>query len=261
PMSLDEVFRLVLKPGFPGMVDDDLPAAQLLMRGYLDETARLDLPRLIDMRRDPAVIARLLSSVARNVACEVSYTTLAADVRAFAPGITAETVSVYADALERLFVIERQPAWTPGLRSRARLRVADKWHLADPALAATALAATATSLGRDLNTAGLLFESAVIHDLRVLGAPLGAQVRHFRDSNGYEIDAVVTLPDGRWAAVEVKLSGLQVPAGAASLTRAVDQIDATVAGPPAFRLVVTGTGRTFTLDDGAITCPLAALRP
>ncbi|MDR1635449.1 MAG: DUF4143 domain-containing protein [Bifidobacteriaceae bacterium] len=167
----------------------------------------------------------------------------------------------YVDALERLFIVEKQPAWTPRLRSRARLRTADKWHLADPCLAVVALGASAETLKRDLNTAGLLFESAVIHDLRVLGAPLGIDVRHFRDSNGREIDAVLTLPDGRWAAVEVKLSGLQVAAGAASLAAAVNDVDLAAAGEPAFRLVVTGTGQTFALDDGAVTCPLPALRP
>jgi len=260
-MGLDEVLRLILKPGFPGMLSLDARAAQRLMLGYLDEVARLDLPRLVDMRRDPAVIGRLLASIARNVASEVSYATLTADVRGLAPGITAETISSYVDALERLFVVERQPVWTPALRSRARLRTSDKWHLADPALAATALAATPASLLHDLNAAGLLFESAVVHDLRVLGAPLGADIRHFRDSNGHEIDAVLALPDGRWAAVEVKLSGLQVPTGAASLNKAVDQIDQGLTGPPAFRLVVTGTGQAFGLDDGTITCPLAALRP
>ncbi|MCL2471797.1 MAG: ATP-binding protein, partial [Propionibacteriaceae bacterium] len=77
----------------------------------------------------------------------------------------------------------------------------------------------------------------------------------------YEMDAILTLPDGRWAGVEVKLSGLQVPAGAVSLAKAIEQIDTTLAGNPAFRLVITGTGQTFSLDDGTITCPLSALRP
>ena len=71
----------------------------------------------------------------------------------------------------------------------------------------------------------------------------------------HEIDAVVVLPDGRWGAVEVKLGERQVLAGAKSLRTAVDQIESS----PSFRLVITGTGGTFTLDDGTITCPLAVL--
>lgn len=53
----------------------------------------------------------------------------------------------------------------------------------------------------------MLFESAVIHDLMVFASAVGGEVRHYRDSNGKEIDAIITLADGRWGAVEVKLGG------------------------------------------------------
>lgn len=72
---------------------------------------------------------------------------------------------------------------------------------------------------------------------------------------------MISLPDGRWGAVEVKLGGLQVETGARSLADAVAQIDTEALGEPAFRLVVTGTGPILTLDDGTVTCPLAALAP
>lgn len=113
----------------------------------------------------------------------------------------------------------------------------------------------------DLTTLGLLFESAVVHDLAVYASALGGEVRHYRDSDGKEIDAIITLPDGRWAAVEVKLGGPQMSAGAMSLRDAVAQIDTEVVGEPVVRLVVTGTGPILTLDDGTVTCPLRALAP
>ena len=47
-----------------------------------------------------------------------------------APAITAETIASYVGVLERLFVVEKQLAWTPELRSRARLRTSAKLHLA-----------------------------------------------------------------------------------------------------------------------------------
>ena len=31
-----------------------------------------------------------------------------------------------------------------------------------------------------------------------------SEVKHYQDSHDNEIDAIITLPDGRWAAVEVK---------------------------------------------------------
>jgi len=260
-LELDELIENLLRPGFPAMTRLTAEQSSQLLRGYIDEVARTDVPRLADVRHEPGVIAQLLASLARSVASEVAYTTLAADLRPVAPTINAETVSGYVRLLRRVFVVEPQLPWAPRLRSRARLRTSPKLHLADAALAATALGAGAKQLRTDLATLGLLFESAVVHDLAVFAERLGGEVRHYRDSNGKEIDAIVTLPDGRWGAVEVKLGGAQVSAGAESLRGVVDQIDTGAVGEPAFRLVVTGTGPVLTADDGTVTCPLSALAP
>lgn len=258
---LDVVIDDVLRPGFPALVDLDVENSATFLRAYVDEIGRADIQRLADVRHSPDVIRRLIAAIARSVASDVAFTTLTADVRTVAPSINAETVSTYVGLLERMFIVEEQRPWTPALRSRARLRTAPKLHLVDPALAAAVLGAGHHQLRSDLTTLGLLFESAVVHDLAVLTTALGGEVRHYRDSNGKEIDAVITLPDGRWAAVEVKLGGPQVTAGAASLRDAVAQIDTVAVGEPAFRLVVTGTGPVIMFDDDTVTCPLRALAP
>lgn len=164
------------------------------------------------------------------------------------------------DSLQRIFVVEAVSAWTPRLRSKARLRVSPKYHLADPGLAIAALGATSASLTADPETVGLLFESAVIHDLAVMIEAMGGSIYHYRDSNGNEIDAVLTLPDGRWGAVEVKTGFSGVERGVASLKKAIASIDHE-AGPPTFSAVITGTGITAPLDDGIVTFPLHQLRP
>jgi len=261
PLSYSEVIDRLLRPGFPALSDLKPSQGRRMLQAYIDEIARADAPRLVDLRHDPAVIRQLIAAIGRSASLEVSYTTLASDVRQVAPAITAETIASYVGVLERLFVVEKQLAWTPELRSRARLRTSAKLHLADPALAAAAIGASSERLQRDPNTVGLLFESAVFHDLQVLSGELGADIRHYRDSNGHEIDAVITLPDGRWAAVEAKLGGGQVPAGAQSLKTATEQLDYSVVPEPAFRLVISGTGLTYVMSEGTITCPLSALRP
>jgi predicted AAA+ superfamily ATPase len=133
-------------------------------------------------------------------------------------------------------------------------------HLADPSLVCAILGASSERLQGELSMLGQVFETAVFHDLSVL-SPLGSQVQHYRDSNGHEIDAVISLADGRWAAIEAKLGSLQIQRGAASLASAVKQIDTQAIGEPAFLLVLTGTGPTLTLDNGIVTCPLTALAP
>lgn len=257
--DLDTVIDNLLRPGFPAMTA--LAAAQSAdrLRGYIDDVARTDIRRIADIRHEPEVIKQLIAGLARSVASEVTYKTLAADVRVVAPTIDEETVSNYVGLLQRLFVVEAQRPWTPALRSRARVRTSPKFHLVDPALAAAALGAGAQHLRADLNTLGTLFESAVVHDLTVL--TLGGEVSHYRDSNGKEIDAILTLPDGRWGAVEVKLGGQQVSMGAQSLQAVIAQVDTASIGEPTFRLVVTGTGPILVTDDGTVTAPLTALGP
>ena len=107
----------------------------------------------------------------------------------------------------------------------------------------------------------MLFASAVVHDLMVFASAIGGEVRHYRDSNGNEIDAIITRADGRWGAVEVKLGGAQMLAGVESLHHVIHQIDTDAVGEPAFRLVVTGTGPVLTADDGTVISPLHALAP
>nr|WP_279379507.1 DUF4143 domain-containing protein [Schaalia vaccimaxillae] len=181
------------------------------------------------------------------------------DLARVAPDIKEQTVASYIRFLMRLFVVETIPAWTPQLRSRARMRTSRKFHLADASLAAAALRATPQTLESDLQTLGFLFESAVIHDLAVMVEAMGGRIYHYRDSNGYEADAILELPDGRWAAIEVKLGGGAVKEGLNGLASVVDQIAAPQ--PPSFVAVISGTGAAYSAGRGAVTFPLLALRP
>src|SRR5690625_2647455 len=259
--TIDDVGDEILRPGFPAMIHLETEQSAMRLRAYIDDVAQLDVQRVADLRHGPAVIRQLIVALARSVASDVRYRTLASDIRVVAPTIDVETVSRYVDVLSRLFIVEAQMPWTPQLRSRALLRSSPKVHRADPGLAAAALGAGKSRLQRDLATLGMLFESAVVHDLTVFAAALGGEVRHYRDSYGKEIDAIILLPDGRWAAIEVKLGGAQVSAGIESLNAVINQIDTDIVGQPAFRLVVMGTGPIMTAQDGTVTAPLSALAP
>ena len=77
-------------------------------------------------------------------------------------------------------------------RSRANLRTSPKRHFVDPSLAVAALGAGPEQLLADLNLLGLLFESLVVRDLRVLAQPLDGRVLHYRDNYGVEADALLS---------------------------------------------------------------------
>ena len=257
-LSVTEIAERIVVGGWPGHLG--LTPAQALrsMAGYIDDVCRVDVQRLDGIRRDPAGVRRLLSSLARNVATPASIETLASDANGADGVLHPDTVRGYLDALGRLMVTEDAPAWRPALRSRSRLRGTSVRHLADPSLAAAALNAGPARLLRELNWMGLLFESMVVRDLRVYAGALGGEVLHYRDNTGLEADAIIELPDGRWAGFEIKLGSSPgvVDAAAASLLKLRDR----VAGEKPLALgVITGSGYALSRRDGVLQIPVGSL--
>jgi len=247
--------------GWPGLRGRSVPDGLLAVRDYLDEIARVDVGRLDETHRDPNRVARLLSSLARNVATPAAATTLAQDTGGADGPLKDDTVRAYVGALERLMVVEDQPAWAPHLRSRHRLRTAPKRHFVDPSLAVAALRAAPDRLLSDLSLFGLLFESLVIRDLRVYSQAADARVLQYRDSGGLEVDAIVEAGDGRWMAFEVKLGHGQIDDAAASLRRFAARIDTASCGSPALLGVIVATGYGYRREDGVAVIPIGALGP
>jgi predicted AAA+ superfamily ATPase len=123
------------------------------------------------------------------------------------------------------------------------------------------LGASPSSLLRDLNLFGFLFESLVVRDLRVYSQPLRGEVRQFRDNKGLEIDAVVETNAG-WAAFEVKLGGPDaIEDAAANLLKFAREIDTRRSGEPAALGVIVAGGYGYTREDGVQVIPITALGP
>lgn len=247
--------------GWPAFQHLSVNQALVAVSAYLDEIRRTDVSRLDNTRRDPERVARLLRSLARNVGTAASVRKLASDTGDEDGPLTRETVYEYLNALERLMIIEDQPAWAPHLRSRSQARTSATRHFIDPSLAVAALGASPKRLLNDLNYLGLLFESLVIRDLRIYSQPLEGRVLHYRDNLDLEVDAIVEARDGRWAAFEVKLGGEEpIEAGAASLAKFVERVDTKKIGPPACLGVIVATGYGYLRPDGISVIPIAALK-
>jgi predicted AAA+ superfamily ATPase len=260
-LKLADLVEEVALGGWPGLRGRSVPNGLIAVRDYLDEIARVDVGRVDATHRDPNRVARLLQSLARNVATHAAATTLAKDTGGTEGPLKDDTVREYLGALERLMVVEDQPAWAPHLRSKYRLRTAPKRHFVDPSLAVAALRATPDQLLRDLNLFGFLFESLVVRDLRVYAQAVDAQVSQYRDSGNLEIDAIVQTGDSRWIALEVKLGQGQVDHAAANLTRFAERIDIAKCGRPALLGVIVATGYGYRREDGVAVIPIGALGP
>lgn len=259
---VEELAEVCSVGGWPGYFDAPPASALLSHRSYVEDTCRVDLTRADGVRRDPDRVRRLLQSLARHVATPASLTTIARDVEpSAADGLTPQAARSDLRALERVLVVEDLPPWSPRLRSRSRLRRTPKRHFVDPSLAVAALAAGPAHLLADLKWFGFLFESLVVRDLRVYAQAAGGRVYHYRDNTGLEVDAVVEVGPGRWAAFEVKLGAGRTDEAARNLLQFRDRIDLEAIGPPAALGVIIGSGRGFTRPDGVAVIPCAALGP
>ncbi len=260
-LSLLDLAERTAVGGWPGLLGRGTAESLRAIRGYLDEIRRLDITRMERTRRDPEKVGRLLRSLARNVSTYAAATTLARDAGGPEGALDDDTVREYLGVLERLMVVEDQPAWSPPLRSRSVLRSGPKRHFVDPSLAAASLRATPERLLADLNLFGLLFESLVVRDLRVYSQAMDARVMQYRDSTGLEVDIIIEVADGRWGAFEVKLGSGLIDEGAAGLLKFRSRIDSSRCGDPAVLGVIVGTGYGYRRPDGVAVVPVGALKP
>ena len=262
-LTLDELVSAVIRGGWPASLGRRLDVSQDLAESYLDGLARVDVSQVDGVRRDPAKVMALLRSLARNTSTTVSLAAMQRDIaQAAGPELDIKTLGVYLGLLERLYVVERIPAWNPALRSPVKLRQAPKWMLVDPSLAVAGMQSSAESLKREPKTLGFLFESLMMRDLLVYAQQLRATLWHYRDDADLEVDAILTLPNGAWVGVEVKLGHQQVDQAASTLLRLRDKMLKAGDPAPAAMIVLVGVGGIAQhRDDGVIVIPADSLGP
>jgi predicted AAA+ superfamily ATPase len=175
-----------------------------------------------------------------------------------------DTIHSYVNALKKIFVVDDLAAWCPNLRAKGAIRTADTRYFVDPSIAAAAMGIGPGDLMNDLRTFGFLFETLAIRDLRVYMEAMRGRVEKYHDKTGLECDAVLHLPDGRYALSEIKLGGKTlVEEGAATLDKLESLIARAKHSPPVFKMVLTAVG-DFAYrrkEDGVIVCPATALKP
>jgi predicted AAA+ superfamily ATPase len=253
--------ELVTRGGWPLNLTRTVAAAARANIDYVTTITQVDLPTVDPSRRHPRLALRVLQALARNIAMDYVVTRIAQDASTDESDIARSTVYDYLSPLERLMVLDPLEAWSPHLRSRARLRTSPRVQFCDPSVAVAALRTGPDQLLADLNFFGYLFEALVVRDLRVFADALDGSVQHYRDSDNLEIDAVVTAGDGRWAAFEVKLGQADIDKAADNLLAFARKIDTSKLGEPATLAVVTATGYGYTRPDGVVVLPAATLGP
>jgi predicted AAA+ superfamily ATPase len=259
-LSFDGLLHRIVVGGWPEIIDYDEADARRWLRGYLDQIIQTDMV-LMGHRRNPRNLRRLFSSLARNVGQAVKLAELARDVGGESGPIAHETITGYLDTLERLRLTENSPAWRPHMRSRTPMRTAEVRYFVDPSLGPAALGIGTSELRSDPLATGFHFEALVVRDLRIFAQAHNGRVESWRDKNGNEVDAIVSINDNRWAAFEVKLNPRHVDEAATALLRFAANVDKERHNEPAALGVITSTGAGGLRPDGVHVVPIGALGP
>ncbi|MCM1048336.1 MAG: DUF4143 domain-containing protein [Clostridiales bacterium] len=262
-VSLKQLIYYVVRGGWPGNLETPQETCGKLAVEYLKAVVDDDMYKVDGIKRDSRKVWSLIRSLGRNESTLVSNSTLRKDMGAIDEiTIDPDTVSDYLDILNRLFLLDDQPAYSTHLRSSRRLLKSAKRHFIDPSLAVAALSATPEMLYNDLNTFGFLFENLCEHDLKIYAEYNDAALYHFRDEKGNEADAVIEFPDGNWGAFEIKLGAHQIDAAAGELLELKRIMEKEGDNPPKVLCVICGmTNMAYKREDGVFVIPITALKP
>ena len=261
-MDFHKALHQICAGGWPATFWTPAENSSIIASEYLNMVITEDIGRVSGVKRDPAIVQLFVRALARNSATPVKATSLKADVaERDGNDISEQSVRSYYEALKEIYVIEEQDAWMPSLRSRTRIRTTPKRHFTDPSLAAAALGATPGILAKDLKTAGFLFESLCFRDLSVYMDALDGKVFHYRDKEELEADAILQMPDGKWAAIEIKLGQFEFDYAASNLLKIKKKLIGETE-PPSFLAIITASGAmAWQREDGVFVIPIDCLAP
>ncbi len=264
-LTLENVAHLCIRGGWPISIRRKAEDAGKLARDYLetileDETSKKPEN---DVVFSPSKMRVVIRSLARNIASPVTLQTIMDDASAAAEPISDKTLTSYLETLERIHLLDDVEPWSPQLRSKTTIRAGLKRSFSDPSLVAAALLASEKDLRLDHRIFGPVFETLALRDLKVYAESLDGHLYYYRDKAGRESDAIIHLPDGRWAAFEIKLGTdeTSIDAGIQSLKKFTEVVDTEIMHEPAFRMVLTAaTNYAYKAEDGIFVVPIGCLR-
>ncbi len=268
PLGVPDYVDEILRSGFPGLrgLPEQVRGPQL--DSYLTRIVDRDLAEAGATVRRPSTLLAWLRAYGAATSTDASYTSILDAATAGVPDKPARrTTDIYRDHLERIFILDPLPAWSPVFAPLKRLTASPKHHLVDPALAARLIGVGADGLlrgkGRTVAThtgtwLGALFESLVTQSVRVYASAAAASVSHLRTKSAErEIDIIVEAGDLSVVGIEVKLSGSVGDSDVRHLNWLHDQLGERMTE----RVIVTTGPHAYRRPDGVAVVPLGLLGP
>lgn len=268
-LALDDYVVEILRSGLPGLRRLSGRPLRAQLDGYLERIVDRDFPELGHAVRNPAALRRWMTAYAAATATTATYEKIrdaATSGEGEKPARTA--VQPFREVLERLWIVDPVPAWSPTRNHIRRLTLPPKHQLADPALAARLLGVDVRALlsgdpagppvPRDGTLLGALFDSLVTLSMRVYAQQSEARVFHLRTGSGeHEVDLIVQRGDGGVVAAEIKLARDVVDRDVRHLKWLASQI-----GDELLDAAIITTGEeAYRRKDGIAVIPAALIGP
>ena len=213
--------------------------------------------------KDVELLKTVLKSYARNISTQSKITSMTKDIResGVRSSLDEDTFTSYANILKRLFIIYDLPDWNFNLRTSITVRKAPTHHFVDTSIATAALDINPSDLLNNMKSFGYFFEDFAIRDLSIYAQASGATLKHYRDSSGQEVDAIIELKNGKYAAVEIKIaSELNIKEGLKSLNSFEKKMLDNGYDKPVFKMVLVSHGASYKTEDNVIVVPINMLK-
>lgn len=262
--SLEDIAFLICRGGWPLSLSDNKEDALEITQNYYSGLFYFeDNDNETFRNKNPEIFKMILKSYARNISTEATIQTIKKDIeQKDGRSMDEKTFNEYLKALKDLYIIEDLEAWNPAIRSKTSIVATPTRHFVDTSIACQALGIYPNDLINDFNSFGLFFEDFAIRDLRIYAELMNGTIRHYRDNAGLECDAIIHLPNGRWAAIEIKLGGNDlIEYGAKKLKLLKNKIkEKSDLNEPEFMMILTAFGNLYTRSDGIIVVPINCLK-
>ncbi len=201
PRSSDRLVDRIVAGGFPAALARSTEGRRRnWYTNYVETQLQRDVRDIANIS-DHEAMTRLLGIAATQTARLYNLLDMSAPFN-----LTRPTIGKYVEILERIFLVERLPAWQNNRLKRSVK--APKLHVCDTGIGCAMIGVNSESLKKDRDLLGQYLESFVFQELKRQSSwydePLSFY--HYRDKDKVEVDLVIEKGSIAVAGVEVKAS-------------------------------------------------------
>ncbi len=267
PISLSDIAFYICRGGWPVAIkakkEYAIDVTQNYYHGLFTITDESDEFADFLKNKNTELLLLILKTFARNISTQAKNTSMIKDILLSGERsvLDDDTFLSYKKTLKDLFIILDMPAWNLNLRTSVAVRSAPTHHFLDTSIAAASLGIEPSDLLSDLKSFGFFFEDFAVRDLSIYAETFNAELKHYRDSSGLEVDAIIKLENGDYGAIEIKIfSESNIKDGVKSLNAFERKMKNSNLKTPKFKMILTSHGYCRKTDDGVFIVPINMLK-